>query len=103
MTTSPTRTRLLHEYTAERIDLANAAAFVGSDYTSRPGYPTRERVARWNREWSAMVESERCPACGLCGEYSREWAGGGQLMQCAKDGGYVVQLSEGVKQVGGGE
>jgi len=56
-----TRARLLREYTAERIDDANAADYVRQPY--REGFPTRERVAHWNREW---LELERCER-GLTG------------------------------------
>jgi hypothetical protein len=52
------RARLMREAKAERIDEANAADFVtpGVDYSKRKGFPTRERVARWNRE---LIELER--------------------------------------------
>jgi hypothetical protein len=51
------RARLLCEYTAERIDDANAADFVRQPY--RAGFPTRERVAKWNREWLELEKRAR--------------------------------------------
>jgi hypothetical protein len=61
MPDDPERARLQREYTTERINDANAADYVdpGGDYSKREGFPTRERVARWNREWSEMVARER--------------------------------------------
>lgn len=59
-----TRQQLLDQSSAERILEANSADYVtpGVDYSRRPGLPTRERVAEWNRDWNAMCEQERAAA-----------------------------------------
>lgn len=62
MTLSAERARLLREYVDERIKDANAVAALSSEaYWLRPGFPSKERVDRWNREYLELVNRERVP------------------------------------------
>lgn len=59
-----TRTELSRQYRAERLYLGSAADYVspGIDFGVRPGYPSRARWLKWNRDWLEMLARERAAA-----------------------------------------
>ena len=89
MTCSPARAALRTAYYAERLDQYDAAQQAGAPM--REGFPTPERVQEWRREWAALVERERCPKCGLCGEFLRVGEAG-TVLRCREHGEYAVSL-----------